>query len=78
MTARTIQCEWCEQPATYRIECASANYARYSCAPHGKKIERLADLDLGKGPMRKHTASSVPFEFKEEEEVDHGDNCRFD
>lgn len=55
------QCEFCAEPATYMVQCSDdATYRRYACGRHGRKVERLVDLDLGLR-MRKHTISSTPF-----------------
>lgn len=55
-------CEWCEDPATYRITAETKDkYERFSCGHHARKTERLVDLDLGNEVMRKHVISSVPF-----------------
>lgn len=42
-----MQCEWCEEPATYRV--ATRGYARFACSDtrHRAKTDKLVFLDLG-------------------------------
>ncbi len=39
------QCEWCEAPATFKIQ--DGDYIRYACADlwHRDQVKRLARLD---------------------------------